>query len=160
MRKIRIYIDTSVIGGCFDKEFSKWSNGLVKDFKLGNFQPILSEIVSAEIERAPQHVNDKYAELMKLGAEYLEVDEYAVQLAETYRKHKILTPKYSDDMMHIALATVAEANMVVSWNFKHIVHYDKIRLFNAVNSEMGYRELQIYSPREVTNYEEDKRIQY
>jgi len=160
MKKLRIYIDTSVIGGCFDEEFAKWSNGLVKDFKLGNFQPIVSEIVAAEIERAPQHVNDKYAELIELGAEYLAVDEYAVQLAETYRKHKILTPKYTDDMMHIALATVAEANILVSWNFKHIVHYDKIRLFNAVNAELGYRELQIYSPREVTNYEEDKRIQY
>ena len=160
MKKLRIYVDTSVIGGCFDQEFSKWSNGLVKDFKLGNFQPILSEIVSAEIERAPQRVNDKYAELIELGAEYLAVDEYAVQLAETYRKHKILTPKYTDDMMHIALASVAEANILVSWNFKHIVHYDKIRLFNAVNAELGYRELQIYSPREVTNYEEDKRIQY
>jgi predicted nucleic acid-binding protein len=160
MKKPRIYIDTSVIGGCFDKEFAKWSNGLVKDFKLGNFQPIVSEIVAAEVEGAPRCVNDKYAELIELGAEYLEVDGYAVQLAETYVKHKILTPKYTDDMMHIALAAVAEANILVSWNFKHIVHYDKIRLFNAVNAELGYRELQIYSPREVTNYEEDKRIQY
>ena len=82
------------------------------------------------------------------------------KIAETYVKHKILTPKYTDDMMHIALAAVAEANILVSWNFKHIVHYDKIRLFNAVNAELGYRELQIYSPREVINYEEDQRIQY
>lgn len=46
--------------------------------------------------------------------------------------------------------------MLVSWNFKHIVHFDKIRLFNAVNIEQGYKSLQIYSPREVTNYGEDK----
>lgn len=160
MKKLRIYIDTSVVGGCFDKEFSKWSNGLVKDFKLGNFTPILSEIVANEIEYAPQHVNDKYKELIELGAEYLTVDAQSIELAKTYSKHKILTPKYSDDMMHIALATVAEAHILVSWNFKHIVHYDKIRLFNAVNAEMGYRELQIYSPREVTNYEEDRSIKY
>jgi len=118
MKKLRIYIDTSVIGGCFDEAFSKWSNGLVKDFRLGNFQPILSEIVAFEIEQAPRHVNDKYAELIDLGAEYLTVDSQAVELAGIYRKRKILTPKYTDDMMHIALATIAEVDILVSWNFK------------------------------------------
>ena len=53
-------------------------------------------------------------------------------------------------MLHIALATVAEVDVLVSWNFKHIVRLDKIRIFNAVNLELGYKSLQIYSPREVT----------
>lgn len=76
-------------------------------------------------------------------------------MAEAYEKNKILTPKFMEDMIHIALATVANVDVVVSWNFKHIVHLDKIRLFNAVNLKMGYKELEIYSPREVTNYEEE-----
>jgi hypothetical protein len=62
VKKLRIYVDTSVIGGCFDKEFSKWSNGLVKDFKLGNFLPIVSEIVAIEISKAPRCVKKKYSE--------------------------------------------------------------------------------------------------
>ena len=53
--------------------------------------------------------------------------------------------------MHIALATVNNINMLVSWNFKHIVHFDKIRKFNSVNSEYGYKQYEIYSPREVTH---------
>jgi hypothetical protein len=155
MKKLRIYIDTSVIGGCFDKEFSKWSNGLVKDFRLGNFQPIVSDVVAVEVANAPQNVKDKYTEILGFGAEQLVVDEEVDTLAEEYERSGILTPKFTQDMIHIALATVANVDVVVSWNFKHIVHFDKIRLFNAVNSKMGYKELEIYSPREVANYEEE-----
>lgn len=56
--------------------------------------------------------------------------------------------------MHIALATVSEADVLVSWNFRHIVHLEKIRLFNSVNLEYGYKPIQIYSPREVATYED------
>lgn len=48
---------------------------------------------------------------------------------------------------------MAEVDVLVSWNFRDVVHFDKIRLFNAVNLELGYKMLQIYSPREVTSYE-------
>jgi hypothetical protein len=152
MRAQRIYIDTSVIGGCFDAEFSLWSNGLFKDFRLGNYRPVVSEVVAAEVDDAPAPVRERYAELLGLGAEVLEVDEAVLQLAGVYQHRKILTPKFFDDGVHIALATSAEVDLLVSWNFKHIVHFDKIRLFNSVNLELGYKPLQIYSPREVTHY--------
>jgi hypothetical protein len=82
------------------------------------------------------------------------VTEVATALADVYQQRHILTPKYYDDGLHIALATVAQVDLLVSWNFKHIVHFDKIRLFNIVNLEQGYKTLLIYSPREVTHYEE------
>lgn len=72
------------------------------------------------------------------------------------RVGRIVSPKYADDAVHIALATAAEVDLLVSWNFRHIVHYEKIRLFNAVNLERGYKPLQIYSPREVAHYGEDR----
>ena len=84
----------------------------------------------------------------------LTAGEEAVRLADVYQARKILTPRFYDDGLHIAVATIAAVDLLVSWNFKHIVHYDKIRMFNAVHLEMGYRPLQIYSPREVTHYEE------
>jgi hypothetical protein len=49
MKILRIYVDTSVIGGCFDAEFALWSNGLMQDFRLGTFRPVLSEVIAAEI---------------------------------------------------------------------------------------------------------------
>ena len=152
MKIQRIYIDTSVIGGCFDPEFAEWSNGLLQDFRNGTFQPLLSDVVSAEIEKAPEYVQFIYAELISLNAEILTVQESALELADEYQKRNILTPKFYDDGLHIALATVAEADLLVSWNFKHIVHFDKIRLFNAINIEFGYKSLQVFSPREVTTY--------
>jgi hypothetical protein len=148
----RVYIDTSVIGGCHDDEFAEWSNGLMQDFRLGQFKPILSETVEVEIAGAPTHVQETLAELLQLDHEMLRVTELALGLAAAYVDRGILTPKFSADGLHIALATLAEVDVLVSWNFKHIVHFDKIRLFNAVNIERGYRPLQIYTPREVTKY--------
>ena len=153
MKIQRVYTDTSVIGGCFDKEFALWSNGLMEDFRLGRFRPVISELVSAEIEDAPEYVKTKYAGLLALNPEILEIGEQVFALADIYQERNILTPKFYDDGIHIASASVAETDVLVSWNFKHIVHFDKIRMFNAINLEFGYKQLQIYSPREVTTYE-------
>ncbi len=150
-----IYIDTSVIGGCFDSEFAKWSDGLIQDFRIGSFKPLLSEIIAAEVENAPVQVQKLYEELLALNPEIVSVNNEMAELADAYQKHNILTPKYYDDGLHIAIATVTEADMLVSWNFRHIVRAEKIRLFNAVNLENGYKPIQIYSPREVTIYGAD-----
>jgi hypothetical protein len=116
--------------------------------------PVVSEVVAAEIRGAPAQVREVYSELIASGAEVLAVGAPVLLLAELYQERRILTPKFYDDCVHIALATTAAVDLLVSWNFKHIVHYDKIRLFNAVNLELGYKPLSIYSPREVTHYGE------
>jgi hypothetical protein len=126
----------------------------MKDFRLGNFIPVLSDLTFQEISRAPEPVKQTLAELLTYGPEILPITDDALSLADLYLKRAILTPKYRDDGIHIALASLANVDVVVSWNFKHIVHYDKIRLFNAVNIEQGIKTIAIYSPREVTNYEE------
>jgi hypothetical protein len=64
-----------------------------------------------------------------------------------------LPARFTADLTHIALATLAEVDALVSWNFKHIVRLEKIRLFNAANVELGLRTLTILSPREVTTHE-------
>lgn len=154
MKKPRVYLDTSVLGGCFDDNFSPWSNGLMKDIRLGHFRPVISELVIIEIEDAPAQVREKYFELLEEGAQILTVTEDALALVDAYRAQNILGAKFENDMIHIALATVNEVDILVSWNFKHVVHFDKIRRFNAVNEKCGYKPLMILSPREVTNYEE------
>lgn len=155
MKVPRVYVDTSVIGGCFDPEFALWSNALFKDFELGRLQPVVSKVVFAEIASAPPDIREKYASLIAAGAEMLEDSEEAKELHELYVQRGILGPKYTNDMWHIALATAAAVDVLVSWNFKHIVRFDKIRLFNAASLELGYRSIEIRSPREVTAYEQD-----
>jgi predicted nucleic acid-binding protein len=155
MKILRVYIDTSVIGGCFDAEFSPWSNGLMQDFRRGYFRPVLSEVVAVEIRPAPEPVRVQYAELLSLGAELLAVNDEALDLAVVYEARSILAPRFRNDLLHIALATVADVDVLVSWNFRHVVRLEKIRLFNAVNLERGYKPIEIYSPREVTTYDPD-----
>ena len=157
MKVQRVYTDTSVIGGCFDEEFSPWSNGLMQDFRLGNYEPVVSEVVTAEIEEnAPEEVQKQHRWLLGLVFNQLVVDDEVAELANSYVERSILTSNYYDDALHVALASVNSVEVLVSWNFRHIVHFDKIRRFNAVNWELGYRAVEIRSPREVTNYGPEK----
>jgi len=150
MKKRRIYTDTSTIGGCFDPEFAIWSNGLFKDFKEGIYQPVISELVADEIKGAPQWVFDKYLDLLDYDAEFVHITNIVMGLADLYLERNILTLKHYNDAVHIALATVYEVDILTSWNFHHIVHLEKIPLFNAVNLEQGYKIISIHSPKLVT----------
>lgn len=140
-----------MIGGCFDPEFQDWSNGLIEDFRIGTFHLVLSDVTAAEIERAPEAVRELCRELLSIG-EILAVTEEVLTVLSAYESHGVLGSRFRSDMLHIALATVAQVDVLVSWNFRHIVRLDKIQQFNGINLELGYRTLAIYSPREVTTY--------
>lgn len=73
MKVLRVYVDTSVLGGCFDREFGLWSKGLMEDFQNGQFRAVLSDVTAAEVMDAPEPVRDVYADLLSLGAEVLPV---------------------------------------------------------------------------------------
>jgi len=154
MKRQRIYLDTSVIGGYFDPEFAPWSRGLFRDFREGTFDPVVSDLVAAEVEPAPEKVQALYRELMTLGAELLPLSDESITLADRYLERGIVSERFRADALHIAVATVGQVDLLVSWNFRHIVRFDRIRMFGAVNRESGYKEMEIYSPREVTYYEE------
>lgn len=155
MKKLRVYVDTSVVGGYFDTEFKEWSCALVTDFRAGRYQAVVSNVIGKEVAAAPDFVRDLYAEMLSWPAEVVTVDDEALSLVAQYKAHSVLSERFFEYMLHIALATIAEVDVLVSWNFKHIVRLDKIRLFNAVNMEQGYKPLTIYSPREVVSYERE-----
>jgi predicted nucleic acid-binding protein len=157
MKLQRIYLDTSVFGGCFEQEFSKWSVGLLHDIENGLFRATTSEIIALEINAgAPRIVQQRFSEYLNLcNPEILSVSDEGLTLMDAYVAHEILTQKFRNDMLHIALATVHNVDVVASWNFKHIVRYDKIAKFNAVNLEFGYHQIAIHSPREITTYGKD-----
>jgi hypothetical protein len=142
-----------VLGGCFDPEFVTWSDALIRDFRARRLVPVLSDVTAAEISAAPEAVRRLHKEMLGLGGGVLPVTNEVLALVAAYEAREILPKRFAADMTHIALATIAEVDAIVSWNFKHIVRLEKIRLFNAVNVELGYRVLSILSPREVTTYE-------
>ena len=155
MKTLRIYVDTSVIGGCFDEEFKQWSLALVDDFRHGRYIPVISDVTAAEVQPAPAFVRRLHEEMLSFPAEIVGVTEEALSLTASYEAHSVLSARFRNDMLHIALATIADVDVLTSWNFRHIVRLDKIRLFNAVNIEQGYKPISIYSPREVISHEQE-----
>jgi len=116
--------------------------------------PLLSDVTAAEVADAPSAVRDLHQEMLLLAGGVLPVTQEVEALVAAYTTKKILPARMSADMTRIALATLAQVDALVSWNFKHIVRLEKIRLFNAVNVELGHQPLSIRSPREVATYED------
>ena len=152
MKVIRVYIDTSIIGGKYDSEFQRASLKFFEQVKENKFHLVISALVQEEILAAPKHVKEFLDEL-KPNATIIEVTEEALRLRESYLKANIVSKKSSNDALHVALATVNNCPIIVSWNFKHIVHYEKIALYNSLNIIEGYQQIAIHSPLEVINYE-------
>jgi len=90
---------------------------------------------------------------MDYDCEIISEAEDSIELAIKYVDAGIVSKNFEDDAWHIAIATINNVDILVSWNFKHIVHFDKIRQFNSVNIREGYKPIEIYSPREVVSYE-------
>lgn len=123
------------------------------EFQIGLHIPVISAITQAEISKAPEAVKNILLSVMEYDCEILSETEESLALAYKYLEKKIVSRNFEDDVRHIAVATTNNVDIVVSWNFKHIVHFDKIRQFNSVNLREGYKAVEIYSPREVVLYE-------
>jgi predicted nucleic acid-binding protein len=155
MKAIRVYADTSVFGGLYDEEFQQPSQTFFAQVKSGQFGLVTSAVVQDEMIAAPAIVRRFFAEMLSY-AEVADVTASALELRDAYLQANIVTPKYSGDALHVALATVAGCSLIVSWNFQHIVHFRKIPLYNAINTLQGYQPIAIYSPREVIHYEDEE----
>ncbi len=150
---IRVYADTSVFGGVFDPEFEVPSRAFFEQVRGGRFRLVVSDIVDEEIERAPDRVRAWYEQYL-VQAELVQADHRAKALRDACLHAAIVTPKSSADAEHVATASVQRCRIIVSWNFRHIVHFDKIPLYNGVNLINGYDTLSINTPSEVITYEE------
>jgi len=152
--KPRIYIDTSVIGGYFDDEFELLTKQFFERIFAKEFNVYFSEINETELILAPDYIRDLKNRIPEDCYRYVELDEESKFLADTYIKEKILGLSIYNDAYHIAIASVHRLDVLVSWNFKHIVNYDKIKLFNSVNLKLGYPLIDIRTPSELINYED------
>lgn len=150
--KPRIYTDTSVIGGCFDKEFEAASLQLIQRFKVGEAIIVISDLTLLELELAPVKVKEILKEIPDNNKEYVEFREEARELARLYIAEGIVGSSSLVDAQHIAIATFSRVDVLVSWNFKHIVNLQRIHGYNSVNLRHGYPLLEIRTPQEVIDY--------
>lgn len=147
-RTVRAYVDTSVFGGCFDDEYRETSQLFFDQVQAGRFKLITSALVEAELEAAPPKVRSFYA-LQLEHADVIDINEQAVRLQRAYIEAGVLAEKHYTDALHVALASSNQCDLVVSWNFRHIVHFEKIPMYNEVNVRLGYAPIAIHSPSEV-----------
>ena len=155
MKPIRVYADTSVFGGVYDDEFKEASLTFFAQVRSGQFVLVTSAVVQDEMVAAPLAVR-RFFDGMLGFAEVADITASALDLRDAYLQANIVAAKHSDDALHVALATVAGCSLIVSWNFQHIVHFQKIPLYNAMNTLGGHEQIAIFSPREVIQYEDEE----
>jgi predicted nucleic acid-binding protein len=146
--KQRIYIDTSVIGGYFDEEFEIATKQLFDRIINKDFIVYFSEVNETELEFAPEHIKNVKNLIPVECLRYIEIEEEVEILTQTYITEKALGKSSENDAYHIALASVNRLDCLISWNFKHIVNFDKIKMFNSINLRLGYPLIDIRSPLE------------
>jgi hypothetical protein len=153
-RPIRVYADTSVYGGVFDDEYSKASRLFFDDVIAGRLRLVISPLVGDELKDAPEPVRALLVSV-RGGAEIADVTEETVRLQQAYLAARIVGAQWETDALHVAIATVSTSAAIVSWNFKHIVNFARIPLYNGINLSNGYSAIAVHTPQEVILHEDE-----
>jgi predicted nucleic acid-binding protein len=133
------------------------SRVLFQQIKEGRFSLVVSPAVTDELAEAPAQVQSLYYEFVP-AAEALDITEEVRRLQKAFLRAGVVTERRETDALHVTLATVARCDCLVSWNFRHIVHRDRVSGYNAVSLALGYTPVQIFSPPEVIGYEKDNEL--
>lgn len=149
MRRIRVYLDTSVFGGVCDQEFVDPTGRFFRGVLAGNYIVLLSEETVRELGEAPQAVRDVLDRIPPDSMERVAVNPEVEALAQAYVSAGVVGQANQSDALHVAAATVARADLILSWNFRHIVNYRRIRGDNGVNALNRYPPIEIHSPLEI-----------
>ena len=144
----RIYIDTSVMGGYYDADFEIATRQLFERIENKEFDVVFSEVNDEELLFAPLHVKAVKNRIPSECFHYIEMTESARKLAQLYISEKALGKASENDAYHIALASLNRVDCLISWNFKHIVNFNRIKIFNSINMRYGYPLIDIRSPFE------------
>ncbi len=158
MRTPRVYVDTSVFGGTADDECAVASRRFFERVHRGEFAVLISQITVDELTGAPEEVQQVLRDLPDDSLLQVDAGDEAMTLAQAYLDAGILSDSSMPDAIHVAAATVARADLVLSWNFKHIVNYDRIHKYNGVNALSGYPPIEIHSPLEMDDDEEGQAV--
>ena len=155
MKKDRIYIDTSIVGGYFDKEFESVTRLLFERLVNKEVVFVVSDLMEVELDRAPEKVKNLLYEYPDSFFERVVLTVESIKLGELYIEANVVGRTSIEDCYHIALATIHNVDVLASWNFKHIVNFARIKGYNSVNLKNGYNLLEIRNPKDLINYESE-----
>ena len=150
MSEFKIYLDTSVISALFDirnPERQDLTESFIKN--IGDYECYISEVVLAEINDI-KHISlkEKFRNAV-INYKVLEINEENRKLSNRYIENNAIPKKYSEDALHIAIATLNKIDYLLSWNFRHIVKIKTRKIINEVNLSLGYSKLKIITPAEL-----------
>lgn len=155
--KVRLYLDTSVLGAVCDpgpEERLVATRRLLGGLADGRWDGYISTLVLEEVERAPKSIREMIAaELRNSRLAVLEESPQSLALARMYVTAGAIPADYEDDARHIAIATISDIRVIVSWNFRHMVNIERKRKINSVNLREGLPFLDLVSPWEVSDEE-------
>jgi len=158
MRELRVYVDTSVFGGTQDEEFAEPSLRFFDRVRKGEFTVVVSQVSLDELHLAPPAVRGVLDGLADEAVETAAIADDVRTLAAAYVAAGALGEASEEDALHVAAATIARVDLLVSWNFRHIVNLQRIRMFNSVNLAAGYGLIDVRSPLEVVYGREDEDV--
>ncbi|WP_421893925.1 hypothetical protein [Marinoscillum sp.] len=147
MKACAYALDTSVFGGYFDSEFDQPTKNFFRILNEQKVTVLVSEILELEIYKAPDHIVELFESLVNVVR--VELTDEAKELAELYISENVVGRTSMADCQHIALATINKADVLASWNFKHIVNLERIRGYNSINFREGYQMTEIRTPNEI-----------
>ncbi|NLI94145.1 MAG: type II toxin-antitoxin system VapC family toxin [Peptococcaceae bacterium] len=159
MKKLKVYLETTIFNFFYADDAPDKRDDTIKLFKEiaeRKNEAYTSYAVVNEINKASDETKQK---LFRLFNEYpvavLDEGEEVDKLADIYIAEGIIPLKYRDDAVHIAMATITGMDIILSWNFKHIVKRKTVIMVNLINTREGYKNIDIYSPSEVIENEDE-----
>jgi len=145
--KSKIYLDTSVIS-VYDDSRIPQRQSQTRDFWkiLKNFKVYISEVTISEINNSPNIAKKK--QLLNLASKFqiLKITDQVKNLASEYIEKKIIPARYIDDALHLAIATINNCDILVSWNCKHLINLRTKREANKINLANGYKKIELVEP--------------
>jgi predicted nucleic acid-binding protein len=147
-----LYLDTSIFGGYYDDIFMLETRLLFEKIKAGKYNIFISDLTERELKKAPENVKNL---LEDIKYQSVNASQECENLADEYIKEKVVGKTSRDDCIHIATATINNIDVLVSWNFKHIVNFDRMKGYNSVNIKNGYKHLEIHSPKDMGVYDDE-----
>lgn len=150
IKKLKVYLDTSVVSYLYQEDaLEKMQDtlSLWKLFKEGIYEVYVSDIVFREIDKCSEKkLNILLDYLDQIEYHEVETDSNTIELARKFIDFGILKKKSFDDCQHIAAAILAGCDIIISWNFKHIVNAKTVKGVKIITTLEGYKDLLIYPP--------------
>ena len=161
MRKLKVYLDTSVISFYFAEDAPEKMAITRKLFDRelvsGKYEILLSETTIGELSDCTNlELRQKLLTFVKeLPAKVHPLTEEVNQIAKEFVDEGYIPSKYQEDALHLAFALVLNVDYIVSWNFQHIVKPKTKKAVKIIAIKEGFKEIDIITPEEVVTNENE-----